>query len=140
MRRRFMWLLPVLSISASVNAGCANGQDAQSLKELQRTKAGAVEVVLLSTRGALRHGKDSFVVEFRSAQDQHLVDAGTVTINATMTMAGMPPMIGNINATRTDVGRYAVDSDLNMVGSWRLGLEWDGPAGKGSATLPGNVQ
>ena len=140
MTGRLLSVLLAFSLGASVNLACAQAQDAPKLKELQRTKAGTLEVLLLSTRAALRQGKDSFVIEFRSAADQHPVDVGTVKVNATMTMAGMPPMIGNITAKRTDVGRYAVDSDLGMVGSWRLGLEWDGPAGKGSATMPGNVQ
>ena len=50
-------------------------------------------------------------------------------------------MLGSIFVTRGDTpGRYVVDADLGMTGTWRLIVEWDGPAGKGSASFPGTVR
>jgi hypothetical protein len=50
-------------------------------------------------------------------------------------------MIGNTAITPSGTaGRYEVATDLGMAGSWRIGLEWDGPAGKGTASLQGRVQ
>ena len=141
MKRHLVALLTSVATTALVHGACAPAKDASPLKELQRTRAGAVEIVLLSADDTLRQGKASFAVEFRSASDQRLVDVSDVKVNATMPMAGMAPMIGDVTARRTDVaGRYAVDSNFNMVGSWRVGLEWDGPAGKGLANLQGRVQ
>jgi hypothetical protein len=137
MRSLMPWgLLLTLIATAS---GCGKGEEAPALKEVQRVHAGALDVVLLSGSGALKQGKDSFVLEFRSADGQ-LVDVGTVNLNATMAMAGMGPMLGQstVNPTSTK-GRYEVASNLNMAGSWRFTVEWNGPAGKGSTSLAGTV-
>ena len=55
--------------------GCGGGS--AKLTELQRVRSGTIDVVVLSPRDALRHGKDDFVLEFRSA-DGSLVDVGDV--------------------------------------------------------------
>jgi hypothetical protein len=96
--------------------------------------------VVLSTHDALRHGKDAFVIEFRSAADGRLVDVGDVRASATMPMPGMP-MFGSIDVKRTDVaGRYAADGQFDMAGTWRMTVQWQGAAGQGSVTFSGTVQ
>jgi len=129
----------LLAAIASCSLACRNAEQAPALKEVQRVHAGALDLVLLSASGALKQGKDAFVLEFRSADGQ-LVDVGTVNVNATMAMAGMGPMLGEstVNPTSTK-GRYEVASNLNMAGSWRFTVEWNGPAGKGSTSLAGTV-
>jgi YtkA-like len=109
------------------------------LTELQRVKSGALDVVLLSPHDGLRHGKDTFAIEFRS--NGSLMDAGTVRANATMPMPGSP-MFGSIDVSRTDVaGRYTASGQFDMAGTWRLTIDWDGgAAGKGSVTFAGTVQ
>jgi hypothetical protein len=102
--------------------------------ELQRVRANGVDVVLLSSDGTLSHGKDTFTVEFRRGDE--LVDVGAVTVGATMPMAGLPDMLGSVFLERGDVpGRYAADTDLGMSGGWKLKLDWDGPAGRGTAAF-----
>lgn len=115
--------------------------EAPGLKELQRASSGAVTVVLLAGGDALKSGKDTAYLEFRSGGDQQLVDVGTVKVSATMPMAGMPPMMGSmfVHDTQTP-GRYSIDTDLGMVGTWQIGVEWNGAAGTGKVTFPGNVQ
>jgi hypothetical protein len=109
------------------------------LTELQRVRSGMMDVVVLSPRDALRHGKDDFVFEFRSA-DGSLVDVGDVRASASMSMSGVP-MLGSVTVQRTDVpGRYRADGDFGMAGTWRLNVEWDGPKGKGSVAFSGSVQ
>jgi hypothetical protein len=121
----------------SVAAGCGGG--GAKLTQLQQVRSGPLDVALLSPHDALRHGRDEFVIEFRSA-DGKLVDVGDVRATASMPMSGMP-MLGSINVRRTDApGRYRVESDLSMAGTWRIGAEWEGPAGKGTATFSGAVQ
>ncbi|HEV8316176.1 MAG TPA: FixH family protein [Vicinamibacterales bacterium] len=121
-------------------AACGKRSDTASLKELHRSRAGELEIVLLSGQDAVRHGKDSFVIEFRRA-DGSLTDVGTVRVNATMPMAGMAPMLGGTEVHPSDVkGRYTVTSDLSMAGSWRFIVEWDGPAGRGSTSFPATVR
>lgn len=137
MRSLMHWGL-LLALIATVSA-CGKAEEAPALKEVQRVRAGALNVVLLSASGALKQGKDSFVLEFRGADGQ-LVDVGTVNVNATMAMAGMGPMLGEstVNPTSTK-GRYKVASSLNMAGGWRFAIEWNGPAGHGSTSLAGTV-
>ena len=106
--------------------------------ELQRVRANGVDVVLLSSDGTLSHGKDTLIVEFRRRDE--LVDVGTVKAAATMPMAGLPDMLGSVFLEPGDApGRYTADTDLGMSGGWRLKLEWDGPAGKGSASFQATV-
>ena len=119
-------------------AACGTGQTAQ-LKELQRAKAGKLNVVLLAPGDALKQGKGSFVLEFRDAGGE-LVDVGAVIVGASMLMPGMAPMLGECIVMPSDTkGRYDVSSDLGMAGTWRLQVAWDGPSGKGSASLPGTA-
>lgn len=127
--------LSALLLAASLT-GCGG---AARLTELQRVRSGTIDVVVLSPRDALRHGKDDFVIEFKSA-DGNLVDVGEVRAGASMSMSGVP-MLGRVTVQRTDVpGRYRADGDFGMAGTWRLNVEWDGPKGKGSVAFSGSVQ
>ena len=131
----FMACLAVVAVS------CSKPAEAPKLKVLQQAHSGDLDVVLLAAGDALKPGKDQAFLEFRSGTDHHLVDVGTVTVNATMPMAGMPPMMGSSFVNKTDVtGRYVIDTDLGMAGSWRLEIAWDGPAGKGNVMMPGTVR
>jgi hypothetical protein len=50
------------------------------------------------------------------------------------------PMLGSVDVRRGDqAGQYIADTQLDMTGTWRLTLEWKGPAGSGSASFSGNV-
>jgi hypothetical protein len=110
------------------------------MTEVQRVRSGNVDVVLLSPHEALRHGQDTFTIEFRLISDGSLIDVGNVRTTASMPMPGMP-MFGTIEVQRAKVsGRYTVSSDLGMAGSWRMSVEWDGPQGRGSVSFAGNVQ
>ena len=127
-------------VLCAVAVSCSGStKEPSGLKELQRAKAGSLDVVLLAAGDALKQ-KDQATLEFRSGDT--LVDVGTVTMNATMAMgSGMPPMMGSsfVNKTETP-GRYAVETDMSMAGAWRLEVRWDGPSGKGSVTMPGTVR
>jgi hypothetical protein len=129
MRRRFFtWSLVVLAVSSACRSG-------ETLTEVQRIRAEALDVILLSPNGALRHGKDRFVIEFRSAAHGNLVDVGEVRGNATMPMGGTP-MLGTVDVKRSDVaGRYLADAQLEMAGTWRTTVTWQGAAGSGSVTF-----
>ena len=112
----------------------------EQLTEWQRVKSGTMDVVLLSPQGAPRHGRDTLVIEFRSGSNGQLVDVGDVHAAATMPMTGMP-MIGSIDVTRTSTaGRYTAIAELEMAGTWRIELHWQGAPGSGSATFAGTVQ
>ena len=135
MNIKFAWP----TMLALVLAACGGGSNGK-LTEVQRLRSGMLDVVVLSPHDALKHGKDSFVIEFRSTSNGNLVDVGDVRVNASMSMAGTP-MLGSIDVKRGDQpGRYTADSQLDMAGTWRLALQWQGPAGQGSAAFSGTVQ
>ncbi len=121
---------------AMSSLACGGGGGTANVKEVQRVSTGAFDVVLLAVGDALQSGKDTAVLEFRSRASQTLVDVGTVNVAASMPMAGMPPMFGSATALKAaDPGRYTLDLQLGMAGSWRLDVRWDGPQGRGEATL-----
>ena len=130
----------LILVVAWMAAGCGRADDAAELTELQQLRSGPLDVVLLSPRGVLRHGKDTFVIEFRSTSGGNLTDVGSVHGSANMPMPGMP-MFGAIDVKRTNVaGRYAADGQFEMAGTWRMTIQWQGPAGQGSVTFAGAVQ
>jgi len=130
----------VVFMMAAAAAGCTRTTDATKMTELQRVRSGTVDVVLLSPSDSLHRGKDAFVVEFRSASDGNPVDVGNVRATANMPMPGMA-MFGKIDVQPTAVpGRYAAASEFEMAGTWRMAIEWDGPAGKGSVAFSRAVQ
>jgi len=133
---RRAWI--VICSVALLAGACGHAADAK-LTELQRVKAGQLDIVLLSPHEAIKHPQDSFVIEFRSSSGA-LVDVGEVKATSTMPMPGMP-MFGSLDVKKTPVaGRYDVDAKFDMAGTWRTTIQWQGPAGAGSVTTSGNVQ
>ena len=123
-------------LTALLLTACGRGDQAVPLKELQRAHSGSLDVVMLSDSDTLHQGKGTLVVEFRDGAGK-LVDVGMVMVNATMTMPGMAPMFGDNSVKPPDTkGRYEVATDLGMAGTWRFTVEWDGPAGRGSVSMP----
>jgi hypothetical protein len=128
--------LAIVAFVASLTLACGGSESSAPLHELARVRSGSLDVVLLSSKSSLSPGKDAATIEFRAADDGRLVDVGTVKASATMPMGGMAPMVGGVGVQRTDVaGRYRAASDLNMAGEWKLTVEWNGPAGAGSASF-----
>lgn len=125
-------------------AGCQHQDQTPSATgtQLQKVQSGDIDVVLLAPSASLKLGQDdSFTLEFRRTGSDALVDVGTVKVSATMPMAGMPAMMASAEATPTGTpGRYTVKSQLTMTGTWTFGVEWQGPAGSGSAKLSANAQ
>ena len=116
-------------------ASCGGG----TLTEIQRAKSGSLDVVLLSSSGAIKHGQDAFVIEFRKP-DGSLVDVGDVKATSTMPMPGAP-MLGSLDVKRgATTGRYDVAAKFDMAGTWRTTIQWTGASEPGSVVLSGNIQ
>ncbi len=127
-----------IGLLIALTAACGSSTTGSDLIELQRVRAGGLDVVLLSNDGSITHGMDVVTIEFRKGDS--LVDVGAVKAAATMPMAGMPPMMGSVFLERGDApGRYKADTDLSMSGGWNLKLEWDGPAGQGQASFNATI-
>ncbi len=130
--------LTVICFIVVAGVSCNRAPAGTDLIELQRIRSGSLDVVLLSNDGTLSHDKDTLTIEFRRGED--LVDVGAVKAAATMPMAGLPEMQGSVFLKRGDVpGRYTAETDLSMSGGWKLTIEWDGPAGRGTTTFQATV-
>jgi hypothetical protein len=106
---------------------------------VQRLHSGNLDILLLSSTGALHQGRNTFSFEFR-AGDGRLVDVGTVRASGNMPMPGMV-MSSGLQVQRTAIpGRYDATAEFGMAGAWHMGIEWDGPAGHGSINFEGAVQ
>jgi hypothetical protein len=107
---------------------------------LETIRSGDLVVTVSSPEGQLRTGSNRFRVQFRSAATSEPIDVGTVQIAGSMAMPGML-MNSSIAITPTEqAGTYDATGDFGMAGSWRMRIEWNGPAGQGSAAFEGNVQ
>ena len=103
------------------------------LKVIQTQKTKDVIITLLSESGQWTQGKNSFVLAFSSVKTQEPVDVGKVSLNTSMPMPGMSPMIaGATLAPDNAPGRYQGTISFPDSGARQVTITWDGPAGKGS--------
>jgi Cu(I)/Ag(I) efflux system membrane protein CusA/SilA len=113
--------------------------ESQAGAVVTQVRSGDLTVVLLSPTGALHQGRNTFTIEFRSANGS-LVDVGMVRASGNMPMPGMV-MSGGLEVRPTSVrGRYRATAEFGMAGAWQMTTEWDGPAGHASVNFQGPVQ
>jgi Cu(I)/Ag(I) efflux system membrane protein CusA/SilA len=107
---------------------------------LETVRSGDVVITLSNANGQLRQGTNRFRIEFRSTATNDLVDVGTVQLGGTMAMPGMVMTSPTTVTPAAERGVYDAAGDFNMVGSWQMTIEWNGPAARGSAAFEGDVQ
>ena len=118
MRRQRLLTALVLTLSGAVLVACG-GNGGGDLKEVQKQRAGEYVVTVLADDGKVREGNNDFVLEFRRASDNQLVDVGAVQLNSSMPMPGMPNMVAEMSASPSGTpGRYDVDSTFQMRGAY----------------------
>ena len=102
-------------------------------KAFATQKVKDVVVTLKSEAGQWKQGKNDFALEFTSTNDKQPVDVGKVTLNTSMTMSGMAPMIAGatVKPDKTP-GRYLGTIEFPDTGARQVTVAWDGPAGKSS--------
>ena len=103
-------------------------------------RSGNLDILVRSPSGMLHQGRNAFTIEFRSVRDAALVDVGTVRAGANMVMPGMVMPSGAQVQRSGTPGRYEATAEFGMSGAWRMAIEWNGPAGQGSASFEGAVQ
>jgi copper/silver efflux system protein len=105
---------------------------------VRRVQSGDLEIALLSPTGSLHTGRNAFTFEFQ--RDGRLIDVGAVRATGNMPMPGMVMSSGMEVRPSGVTGRYDASAQFGMAGAWQMSVEWDGPAGKGSASFEGPVQ
>jgi YtkA-like len=118
----------ILATGALVGSSCG-----AELKVIQTQKAKDVVITLLGESGQWTQGKNMFVLAFTSAKTQEPVDAGKVTLNTSMPMPWMSPMIaGATLAPENAPGHYLGTISFPDSGTRQVTVTRDGPAGKDS--------
>jgi len=126
-------LIAAAVLGVLLTGGLVDAAWSADMKVIQTQKTKDVVITLMSDSGQWKPGKNSFVLEFTSAKDKQPVDAGKVTLNTSMTMTGMAPMIAGATLNPDKVpGRYLGSIDFADAGTRQVSVSWDGPAGKGS--------
>ena len=102
-------------------------------KVIQTQKTKDVVITLKSESGQWSKGKNAFVLEVTSAKDKQPVDAGKVSLETSMTMSGMSPMVAGATLSPDKApGRYLGTIEFPDTGTRQVTVSWDGPGGKGS--------
>ena len=129
-------LIAVITVAGGLFAlGVATTAWSAELKVMQTQKTKDAVITLKSETGQWKPGKNTFVLEFASPSGQPL-DAGKVTLSASMGMPGMAPMVTGATLSPDKApGRYLGTIDFPDRGTRQVTVTWDGPAGKGSATF-----
>ncbi len=117
-----------------------SSEPVESGRIVHTVRSGDIEIQLRSATGALTQGRNSFTFEFRSADRGTLVDVGEVQASANMPMPGMVMSSGMQLRPAGVAGRYQGTAEFGMAGAWQMTVEWDGPAGRGSAAFEGVVR
>jgi hypothetical protein len=126
MRTRITRFVVALMLAAGIAPALA-----AELKPIKSQKAKDVTVTLSSESGQWTRGKNAFVVDFTGA-DKKPVDAGKVTLNTSMPMPGMAPMVTGAALEADGPGHYRGSINFPDRGDRQVTVTWDGPAGKGS--------
>ena len=133
--------MATLTVVAALFVVTAAHVSAADLKPIHTQKTKDVVVTLASESGQWKQGKNEFVLEFTSAKDMQPVDAGKVTLNTSMTMSGMAPMIAGATLSPDKTpGRYAGTITFPDGGTRQVTVTWDGPAGKSSTKFSVSVR
>jgi hypothetical protein len=119
----------VMSLVLSSTSAIVVAADAKAI-HTQKTKD--VVITLENESGQWKPGKNDFVLIFISTQDKKGVDAGRVSLNTSMGMPGMAPMVAGANLSPDGPGRYRGTIEFPDRGTRQVTIAWDGPAGKGS--------
>jgi len=126
--RRHGWIALMLLVATTAVA-------AAEPRVIAIAKAKEVIVTLSSETGQWKPGANSFTIEVTSPSTKQPVDAGKVTLSTSMAMPGMAPMIAGATITPDGPGRYRGTISFPDAGTRQVTVRWDGPVGKGSATL-----
>ncbi len=138
----FKAFVTFIFLSIAMLSIACGGSSAPAGKTIKAGPAGNnLTATLASADGVLRNGKQNFTLTFTD-QAGKPVDVGSVALNFFMpAMGSMAAMNNPASFTTTDTpGVYSGKVDLEMAGEWQAQITYDGPAGKGKATITTTAQ
>jgi hypothetical protein len=104
---------------------------AAELKPVKTQRAKDLSVSVLNESGQWKVGKNDFVLAF--TKEGTPVDVGKVTLNTSMPMPGMAPMLAGATLQPDKApGQYRGTISFPDNGDRQVTVTWDGPVGKGS--------
>jgi hypothetical protein len=127
-----MKAITAVLVAAALAGALVSGATGADLKPLKTHTVKDVTVSVLNESGRWTPGRNTVVLEFTSAKDRKPIDAGKVTLNTSMPMPGMAPMIAGATLEPKGPGRYEGTITFPDAGERQVTVAWDGPAGKGS--------
>jgi hypothetical protein len=135
--------IPAITVFAVLALSCSSGGNSASAgKAIKSGPAGNnLTVTLSNADGVLRKGNQTFTLTFADASGKP-VDVGAAALNFFMpAMGSMSAMNSPATFTTTSTpGVYSGKADIEMTGEWQAQITYEGPAGKGKATLPVTAQ
>lgn len=138
---RQILLFAILTISL-FGVACSSGAGtAPSGKPVKSGPVGNLTATISNSDGVLRKGKQTFTLTFADNSGK-AVDVGAASLNFFMpAMGSMSAMNSPVTLTTTSTpGVYSATADIEMSGEWQAQVKYEGPAGKGNATLPITAQ
>jgi len=140
---RKLLLLTFITLSTFAAACSASGGGAApSSKAIKSGSAGNdLTVSIGNADGVLRKGKQDLTLTFTDSSGKP-ADVGSASLNFFMpAMGSMAAMndAATLSTTGTP-GVYSAKVDLEMGGEWQAQIKYEGPKGKGSATMPVTAQ
>ena len=139
---RMLLIISLISAFLLSAAACGSKSGNEPGKVIKSGSAGNnLTVELSNTNGLLKHGNEEFYLTFKDPASKP-VDVGAVALNFYMPAMGtMPAMKKAVTLTTTATpGVYLGKTNLEMAGEWQAQISYEGPAGKGQATIPITAQ
>ena len=135
----FIAIIAVTLLAAACGSG---GGAANTGKPIKSGPAGNnLTVSVSNSDGVLKKGNQALTLTFADASGKP-VDVGAASLNLFMpAMGSMSAMNIPVTLTTTSTpGVYSANANIEMSGEWQAQIKYDGPAGKGNATLPITAQ
>ena len=142
MTRKLLTLTLSVLVAIFVAACSSGGGSASTAKQIKGGSAGNDLTMSISNAdGILRKGKQDLTLTFADTSGKP-VDVGSASLNFFMPAMGSMAAMNDpaVLTTTSTPGVYSAKVDIEMSGEWQAQVKYDGPKGKGSATLPITAQ
>lgn len=142
MKTRTIAAIFIVTLAALITAACgAKSDSAANEKAIKSTKSGDLTVTLASATGELKSGDNDLILSFADATGK-TVDVGAVSLRFHMpAMSSMAEMNDVATLTTTDMpGKYHAKVNIEVGGTWEAIVNYEGPKGKGQASMTINAK